>query len=257
MDIATIIGLVAAFGLVAFGIVSSGGSIGLFIDIPSVAIVFGGTIGAIFIAYPLPRVLGAIGVAKKAFLHKAPDAKVLIKSLSELANKARREGILALEAAIDQAPDEFMKQGIQLTVDGQDPAAIEAILSTEIESLQERHRLGAEFFTTAGAMAPALGLIGTLIGLVAMLVNMDNPDSIGPSMAVALLTTFYGAMIANLVCIPVAGKLRTRSAEEVLYRQLVLEGVLAITAGDNPRIVEQKLNAFLSPKSRLKEDDKK
>ncbi len=250
MDIATIVGMVAAFGLVSYGILSGGAGFGIFINVPSLAIVVGGTAGAVLIAYPLNRVIGAVGVAKKVFLHKAPDPQEFIAALSSLANKARREGILALEAAIDEAPDEFMRQGIQLTVDGQDPAAIEAIMSTEIESLQERHRLGAELFTTAGTFAPALGLIGTLIGLVQMLVNMSDPDSIGPSMAVALLTTFYGALFANLIFGPVAAKLKTRSAEEVLFRSLVLEGVLAITAGDNPRVVEQKLNAFLAPNIR-------
>ena len=146
-----------------------------------------------------------------------------------------------------------MRQGIQLTVDGQDPSAIESILSTEIDSLQERHKAGADFFTSAAAFAPALGLIGTLIGLVQMLLNMSDPDAIGPSMAVALLTTFYGALMANLVFTPLAAKLKTRSTEEVMIRQLILEGVLAITAGDNPRVVEQKLNAFLAPKLRAAE----
>jgi len=254
MDIATILGLAAAFGLVMFGIVSGGAGIGIFVNVPSLANVVGGTTGAVLVSYPLSQVFGAISVAKKAFLHKAPDPQVLVSVLSDLANKARREGILALEAAIDDAPDEFMRLGVQLSVDGQEPAAIEAILTTEIESLRERHRRGAELFTTAGALAPALGLIGTLIGLVAMLVNMSDPDSIGPSMAVALLTTFYGATMANLIFNPVAGKLRTRSKEEVLFRELMLEGVLAITAGDNPRVVEQKLNAFLAPGARVAEE---
>lgn len=253
MDIATLVGILAAFGLVGYAIASGAGGIGAFIEINSIAIVFGGTAGAILISFPLKRVLGALGVVKKAFLFKPADPIKLIETLSELANKARREGILALEAAIDEAPDEFMKQGIQLTVDGQDPTAIEAILTTEIDSLQERHKMGAELFTSAGTFAPALGLIGTLIGLVQMLLNMSDPDAIGPSMAIALLTTFYGALMANLIFNPIAGKLRTRSQEEVLIRQLILEGVLAITAGDNPRVVEQKLNAFLAPRIRQQE----
>lgn len=256
MDIGTLIGLVVAFGLVGFAIFSGAGGIGAFLDVQSVAIVFGGTTGAVLMNVPLKRAIGAVGVLKKAFLHKAADPQQLIEALSNLANKARREGILALEAAIDESPDEFMRQGIQLTVDGQDPSAIEAILSTEIDSLQERHKLGAELFLTAGTFAPALGLIGTLIGLVQMLLNMSDPDAIGPSMAVALLTTFYGALLANLVFNPIAGKLKTRSQEEVLIRQLILEGVLAITAGDNPRVVEQKLNAFLAPRLRAAEDSK-
>ncbi len=256
MDIATIIGIVAAFGLVGFAIFNGSGGLGAFVDASSLAIVFGGTAGAVLIAFPLKQVIGAFSVVKKAFLHRPADPAGLIESLSSLANKARREGILALEAAIDDASDEFLKQGIQLTVDGQDPTAIEAILTTEIESLQDRHKTGADLFATAGAFAPALGLIGTLIGLVQMLLNMNDPNAIGPAMAVALLTTFYGAMMANLVFNPIAGKLRTRSQEEVLLRQLILEGVLAITAGDNPRVVEQKLNAFLAPRIRQRDEDK-
>jgi chemotaxis protein MotA len=256
MDIATIAGLAAAFGLVGFAIFSGAGGLGAFFDVNSIAIVFGGTTGALLMNFPLNQVIGAGKVLKNAFLHKAADPKVLIESLAELANKARREGILALEAAINDAPDEFMKQGIQLTVDGQDPSAIEAILSTEIDSLQDRHKAGADFFSTAATFAPALGLIGTLVGLVQMLLNMSDPDAIGPSMAVALLTTFYGALLANLVFNPISGKLKNRSQEEVMLRNLVLEGVLAITAGDNPRVVEQKLNAFLAPSQRKPEDGK-
>lgn len=253
MDIATLLGIIAAFGLIGFAIANGSGGLVPFIDMQSVAIVLGGTAGAVLINFPLRQVFGSLSVVKKAFLHRPANPNRLIETLSSLANKARREGILALEAAIEEAPDEFMKQGIQLTVDGQDPTAIEAILSTEIDSLQERHKMGADLFTTAGTFAPALGLIGTLIGLVQMLLNMSDPNAIGPAMSVALLTTFYGAILANLVFNPIAGKLRTRSQEEVLVRQLILEGVLAITAGDNPRVVELKLNAFLAPRIRQQE----
>jgi chemotaxis protein MotA len=249
MDIATLIGFLTAFGLVGFGI-ASGVGLGAFIDTQSLLIVLGGTLGATLINYPLAQVLGAIGVAKKAFTYKLIDAKTVITQMADFSNRARREGILALEEAAASVDNPFLKKGIQLAVDGEDPQAIENILDTEISYLKDRHRLGAEIFSTMAAFAPALGLVGTLIGLVGMLQNMDDPSTIGPSMAVALLTTFYGAIFANLIFAPISGKLKTRSTEEVLIWELTREGVLAISAGDNPRMVEQRLNAFLAPKLR-------
>ncbi len=254
MDIASILGIVTAFGLVGYGI-AAGVGIGAFIDGQSLAIVLGGTVGATLINYPLAQFLSAGKVAKTAFLFKAISAQDIIQKMTEFSNRARREGILALEEAIGDTDNPFLKTGIQLAVDGEDPQSIESILDTEIAWLKDRHRLGAEIFTTMGGFAPALGLIGTLIGLVGMLQNMSDPSTIGPSMAVALLTTFYGALFANLIFNPIAGKLRTRSSEEVLVWELTREGVLAISAGDNPRMVEQKLNAFLAPKLRQAEKE--
>lgn len=249
MDLATIIGLVLAFGLVLTAIFLGGG-LGIFIDVPSLLIVVGGTIGAGLINFPLPQMLSAAKVVKKAFLHKPDAPHERIKTMVEFSNKARREGALSLEAELSQVQDKFMASGVQLVVDGQEVSSIESIMSTEIDSLRDRHKSGADIFSTLGGFAPALGLIGTLIGLVQMLQNMDDPSKIGPSMAVALLTTFYGAVLANLIFNPIAGKLKNRSSEEALLRELTLEGVLAIAAGDNPRLVEQKLKAFLSPKLR-------
>jgi chemotaxis protein MotA len=241
-----------AFGLVLAAILIGGG-VGIFVDIPSLLIVVGGTIGAGLINYPLKLMLNAFKVAKHAILFKVPSPNDRIKQMVDFANKARREGALALEGELGQVEDKFMKDGIQLIVDGQEPAAIESILNTELDYLRDRHSKGAEIFTTLSAFAPALGLIGTLIGLVQMLQNMSDPSKIGPSMAVALLTTFYGAILANLIFTPIAGKLRTRSTEETLLRELTLTGVLCIASGDNPRIVEQKLKAFLAPKMRGEE----
>ena len=249
MDIATLLGFVTAFGLVGFGI-ASGVGLGAFIDTQSLLIVLGGTVGATLINYPLAQVIGAGAVAKNAFMYKLVDAKEVITQMAEFSNRARREGILALEEAAGNVDNPFLKKGIQLAVDGEDPQAIENILDTEISYLRDRHKLGAEIFGTMAGFAPALGLIGTLIGLVGMLQNMDDPSTIGPSMAVALLTTFYGALFANLIFAPISGKLKTRSSEEVLIWELTREGVLAISAGDNPRMVEQRLNAFLAPKNR-------
>jgi chemotaxis protein MotA len=202
------------------------------------------------INYPLKEVLGVIGVVRNVFFSKVSSAKDIIKQFGEFSNKARREGILALESEVKNIDEEFLQKGLQLSIDGLEPASIREILETEISSVRDRHKLGAEIFTTMGTYAPALGMVGTLIGLVQMLQSMSDPSSIGPAMAVALLTTFYGAVAANLVCMPIAGKLKTRSSEEVLVKELMLEGVICLSNGENPRIVEQKLMAFLPPNQR-------
>lgn len=244
MDIATIVGIVCAFALV-FSAIMMGGDILLFFDVPSLMIVLGGTFGATLINYPLPEILRVLKVVKNAFFHRACTVHGMISNFVSLAGVARREGILALENNIGDMDDDFMRKGLQLSVDGLEPNSIREILGTEIVSIQERHKVGSEIFTTLGTFAPALGMIGTLIGLVQMLKTMDDPSSIGPSMAVALLTTFYGAIFANLFCLPVAGKLKTRSNQEVMMKELMTEGIIAIARGDNPRIIEQKLNAYL------------
>lgn len=249
MDLATIIGLVMAFGLCLAAILIGGG-IGPFIDVPSLLIVVGGTIGAGLINFPLGHMISAVGVAKHAVLFKPDSPQERIAMMVEFSNKARREGVLSLESELERVDDKFMTTGLQLVVDGQETSALNEILRTEIDFLMDRHKTGADIFITLAAFAPALGLIGTLIGLVQMLQSMDDPSSIGPAMAVALLTTFYGAVLANLIFTPIAGKLKTRSSEEVLLRELTLEGIVAIANGDNPRLVEQKLQAFLAPKLR-------
>ena len=221
-----------------------------FINYPSLMIVVGGTIGVTLINYPLGAVIGVMGVLKNALVHKESSSTEIIKNLVEFSRVARREGILALQSLIKNVDDEFLIKGINLAIDGLEPQVIGDILDTELEQLENRHKFGAEVFTTMGAFAPAMGMMGTLIGLVQMLQQMDDPSSIGPAMAVALLTTFYGVVIANLICLPIAGKLKTRSTQEVLFKQLMLEGIKAIQSGDNPRIVEQKLNAFIEPKNR-------
>jgi chemotaxis protein MotA len=246
MDIATIAGIVSAFGLVITAIMMGSG-LSLFIDIQSLMIVVGGTLGATLINYPLKDVLKVMSVVKNAIFARQHRAQDLIANFVTLSSQARREGILALEPAIKEMDDDFLTKGLQLSVDGLEPQAIQTILETEVEHIQERHRLGAEIFSTMGTFAPALGMIGTLIGLVQMLQTMDDPSTIGPAMAVALLTTFYGAIIANIVCNPIAGKLRNRSSEEVLAKDLMVEGIMSIASGENPRILEQKLNAFLAP----------
>ena len=249
MDIATIFGIISAFGLVLIAI-TMGGGIKLFINLPSVMIVVGGTMGATMVNYPLKEVLGVLQVVKNVFFKKVMSGRDIIKQFIEFANKARREGILSLESDIKKVGEDFIKKGVQLSIDGLEPQSIREILETEITFIQDRHRKGAEIFTTMGTFFPALGMIGTLIGLVQMLQTMSDPSSIGPAMAVALLTTFYGSIMANIVCMPMAGKLRTRSGDEVLIKEMIIEGVICLSNGENPRIVEQKLHAFLPPGQR-------
>lgn len=251
MDIATLLGIVSAFGLVVLAILMDGG-MDIFINPPSLMIVVGGTLGATMINYPLKEVLGAVNVLKNVFFAKPLPAKEITTQFVEYANKARREGILSLESEARIIDDEFLKKGLELSVDGVEPLAIQDIMETEVDFSRERHQLGAEIFTTMGSFAPALGMIGTLIGLVQMLQSMDDPSSIGPAMAIALLTTFYGSVLANLVFMPIAGKLKTRSKEENLVKEMITQGLVALAKGDNPRILEQKMLSFVPPKERKK-----
>jgi len=247
MDLATIIGILVAFGLV---IAALGGDAVLFLDFPSILIVFGGTFGAVLVTHPLEHVLGVAGIVKKTFLTRHEDPGAIILQFVDYATRVRREGILSLEAHLKNIPDDFLRKGLQLTVDGLDPQLIQEILETEINCLEERHLKGAEILQTFGSLAPAMGMIGTVIGLVLMLKRMNDPSTIGPAMAVALLTTFYGAVLANIIFIPMAGKLRARSREEVLIRTMIIEGIMSISRGENPRILEEKMNSFLPPKER-------
>ena len=252
MDLASIIGLIVGVGFIIFGIMSSG-TLALFIDVPSMLIVGGGTMGATLVNYPLGEVLGVVKVVKKAFFHTEESPIGVIDTLVSFAETARREGILSLEQKAMSLDDEFLKKGIGLAVDGTEPEYIKEIMNTEIEYISERHRVGAGIFDTMGAFAPAFGMIGTLIGLIGMLAKMDDPSAIGPGMSVALITTLYGAFAANLIFLPIAGKLKARSEGEVLIKDLCVEGIMSIQSGDNPRIVEGKLKAFLSPSMRTVE----
>ncbi len=249
MDIATIVGVVSAFGLVLIAIVMGGG-VNLFINVPALLIVVGGTIGATLINYPLKDVLGVFSVVKHALFTRNTSVNAVIKRFTDFAQKTRKEGILSLENELKDVNDEFLKKGVQLSIDGLEPQEIKIILDTEIDFIQSRHRLGAEVFTTMGMFAPALGMIGTLVGLVQMLQSMEDPSTIGPAMAVALLTTFYGSIMANIFCLPIAGKLKTRSKEEMLTKELAIQGIISLSNGDNPRIIEQKLQAFIPPNQR-------
>ncbi len=252
MDPATLIGIVVSLGLVGWSILSGDGAM-TFLNIPSIVIVFGGTVGATLVCFPMNNVVGVMGILKKAFLVKEASNNELISNMEELAQTARKQGLLSLQSATANVDDEFMKTGLQLVVDGQEADTIEAILTTEIAYIKARHATGAEVLKAAGTYAPAFGMIGTVIGLIQMLQNMSDPSSIGPAMAVALVTTFYGALLSNVIFLPLVTKLQQRSAREVEQKKLIAEGLLSIQAGDNPRILVQKLNGFVAPTARVQE----
>jgi chemotaxis protein MotA len=252
VDISTVIGLVVGSILVLMAILIGENPV-VFINVPSIMIVIGGTLGVTFVKNPLHRVFGTISVIKNAFFAKLPSQRELIDELVELSRKARRESLLSLEKA--EVKNEFLQHSIRLAVDGMEPNAMRNILDTEINFLAQRHKIGQDLMEGIATSAPAFGMIGTLIGLVNMLASMNDPASIGPAMAVAILTTLYGALIANLFANPIAEKLKNRSRDEITSRMIVLQGVLSIVEGDHPASVEQKLLAYLEPK--LREGNKK
>ena len=257
MDIASILGLVICFAMVILGIATSGGisTIGNFIDIPSVAITFGGAFSAILATYTLQEFVA--GLKSFALIFKLPTVNTseMIHKIIELSNIARKEGLLSLEEATTEMEDEFLKKGILLIVDGTDPELVRAIMETELMSIESRHKSKISFWENVGSMGPAWGMIGTLVGLVNMLQNMSDPNSIGPSMATALITTLYGSLLANWICAPVAGKLKNNNELELMEKEIMIEGLLSIQAGENPRVIEEKLKSFLSPAERVTEND--
>lgn len=257
MDIASLLGLVVCFVLVLFGIISSDGLKGLwyFIDPASMLITFGGSFFATMASVSMPNFVG--GLKSMALMFKPVNVNIpeMITKIIELSNVARKEGLLSLEEAAGNLEDEFMKKGIMLIVDGTDPELVMGILETELNSIDGRHKLRSGFWDTLGAMGPAWGMIGTLVGLVCMLQNMSDPTSIGPKMGVALITTFYGSMLANWICTPASNKLQANNAIEMQSKEIMIEGLLSIQAGENPRVIEEKLKSFLSPKERPSQDE--
>jgi len=255
VDIATILGLVICFVLCIFGIVYSKtginfGAVINFLDVPSALITFGGAFMCILASYSIPEYIAGFKSILLTFKTSDQDIPTVIKKIIDLSNVARKEGLLSLEEAAGELDDAFMKKGILLIVDGTDPELVRAIMETEMVSIDGRHRSKIGFWENLGAMGPAWGMIGTLIGLVNMLQNMSDPSSIGPSMAVALLTTLYGSMLANWICAPVAAKLKLRNESEIQVKEILIEGLLSIQAGENPRVIEEKLKSFLNPKDR-------
>ena len=248
MDLATVVGLVLGIILVGTAI-AIGSSPMTFVSISSVLIVLGGTLSATLIRFPASEVKNAVAVAKQAFSLKLANHQDLIVQFVELSQISRKEGLLALESL--EFEDPFMAKGIAYCVDGAETHTIEALLLREVRYSSGRHKLGIKLFKGMGEAAPAFGMIGTLIGLVQMLTAMDDPNSIGPAMAVALLTTLYGALFANLICLPIAGKLELRNDDEQSLRLMVLEGVLGLRRGENPHLLQETLDAFVAPSKRI------
>ncbi len=254
MDLSTALGMALMIGLILTAILMGGMGMGPYIDIPSVAIVCGGTLGSIFAAFPFAAVKTAL-VAGKTTLKPVPvDPAATVKLLEELSQRARREGLLSLEEAAEQADDEFLKRGLRMMVDGHEPSAIESVLFGEIDKIDERHKASIAVYDAVAAYAPGMGLIGTLVGLVQMLQNMSDPTAIGPAMAVALLTTFYGAILANVFGTPLANKLKQRNTEEIAQKELTAQGLMSILGGENPRFMVERLNATLPPAIRAAEE---
>lgn len=247
-------GLGYMFGnMVLLGVATSGGLAALpsYIDLPSMAITFGGAFSAVLAANTLQGFLS--GLKSFSLVLKTPQNNTaeMIDNIIELSNVARKEGLLSLEEAAGNLDDEFLKKGILLIVDGTDPELVRAIMETELVSMDSRHKARIGFWDNVAAMGPAWGMIGTLVGLVNMLNNMDDPSSIGPNMAVALITTLYGSLLANWICAPVSNKLKAQNEMEMMQKEIMIEGLLSIQAGENPRVIEEKLKSFMAPADRV------
>ena len=249
MDLASIIGLIVCLVLVVFGILYGNdvSAILNFLDAPSALITFGGAFCCVMASNTMADFLSGLKSIKLIFKDSSVNTPDVIKKIIDLSNVARKEGLLSLEEAAGELDDAFLKKGILLIVDGTDPELVRGIMETEMVSIDERHKSKIGFWSDLGAMGPAWGMIGTLIGLVNMLQAMDDPGAIGPAMAVALITTLYGSLLANWVCTPTSAKLKVRNEEEMMGKQIIIEGLLSIQAGENPRVIEEKLKSFLSP----------
>lgn len=255
MDLATLVGVILCLVLMIYGIVSGNqgfAALGNFIDVASVFITLGGAFGSTMVSFKLSDFLAGLKGIKIAFKLRKYDQIDAIKKIIDLSNVARKEGLLALEEAAGNADDEFLKKGILLIVDGTESDLVRAILETELACIEQRHKKVASVWDTLAAMGPAWGMIGTLIGLINMLANLSDSASIGPNMSVALITTLYGSMLANWIGVPVAAKLRSNNVQEITLKEVMVEGLLSIQAGENPRVIEEKLKSFLAPSDKSK-----
>lgn len=248
MDLATLLGLLGAMGILLMAIFT-GGEIGMFIDVPSLLIVVGGTIGAVMMKFSLGQFLGAFKVAMRAFMFRLDKPEELIAQTVAMAQEARKGGLLALEGK--ETGNDFLAKGIQMMVDGHEPEVVRQTLLNDLNAAVERHDLGRSIFKAIGDTAPAMGMIGTLIGLVQMLANMSDPAAIGPAMAVALLTTLYGAVIANVIALPIADKLGLRANEERMVKAMIIDSLQGIQEGRNPRVIEEILKTYLPNSKRV------
>jgi len=247
MDLSTLIGSLLGFGLVLFAMASGEGGLAIFVNYPSMAIVFGGTFAVTMMNFRLDEVKGVTKVMAKSLLFKISSPTEEIERIITYANLARKEGLLALESRMEEINDKFFGKGLQLVIDGFAAETVRDILEIDLEQARQRHGAGKKIVDTMGSMAPAFGMIGTLVGLVQMLQNLSDPSAIGGGMATALLTTLYGAMAANMLFIPIAGKLEVRGKEEALLRELMIEGIVAIQSGEKPQLIKEKLKGFLAP----------
>lgn len=250
MDIASLIGLIMGFLMLVYGIISNHADIMTYLNFPSAIITFGGALFATMLSYSMQDFLNSMKGIKLIFKTSSMNTSEMIKSIIDLSNVARKEGLLSLEEAAADLDEPFLKKGILLIVDGTDPDLVRGIMETELVSIEARHKTVISFWEALASMGPAWGMIGTLVGLVNMLNKMDDPSAIGPNMAVALITTLYGSLLANWLCAPVSSKLKENNGEEVMIKEIMIEGLLSIQAGENPRVIEEKLKSFLSPKDR-------
>lgn len=253
MDIASLAGLILCLVMMLVGIYFNAGLENLvreYADVPSAIITFGGAFASTLTSHSLADYISGLKSITLIFKAPALNTAEMIRKIIDLSNVARKEGLLSLEEAAADMDDAFLKKGILLMVDGTDPELVRAIMETELVSIEGRHKNRIGFWDTLGSMGPAWGMIGTLIGLVDMLYHMDNVATLGPAMAVALITTFYGSVLANMICIPVSNKLKADNAAEMMLKEVMIEGLLSIQAGENPRVIEEKLKSFLAPQER-------
>lgn len=257
VDIASLVGILLCFAMLIFGILSSAGIGGFYeyLDFPSFVITFGGSFFSTMTSVSMADYIGGLKSFMLIFKAPAMDTAAMIRKIIELSNVARKEGLLSLEEAASDMDEQFLKKGILLIVDGTDPDLVRAIMETELISLDSRHKTRIGFWDTLGGMGPAWGMIGTLVGLVDMLYHMDDPSTLGPAMAVALITTLYGSILANWICGPVSNKLKADHSSEMMLKEVMIEGLLSIQAGENPRVIEEKLKSFLAPSERDNPND--
>ncbi|MDH4179118.1 MAG: flagellar motor protein [Armatimonadota bacterium] len=250
MDLTTLVGLLIAWGAVLCSILLEGGHLGAFWNLPAALIVIGGTIGATAIGLPMRQAMGAAQVLMRAFLGRPVNGVDVIELLSDLIRRARRDGVLGLESEIRNIDNEFLRSGLQLVIDGTSQDLLRDILKAEIEAMRARHEMGQAVFTAAGGFAPTLGIIGTVMGLIHMLGKLDKPEEMGHSIAAAFVATLYGVAIANLILLPIANKLKANSEEELTAYELAVEGILALQAGESPRVANTRMRSFLSPQAK-------
>lgn len=250
MDFATIIGLILAWGALTVALVMEGGKADTLINPSALILVLGGTVGATLVSFSIKQVGSLPSIVRNAFFTEDSDPAQVIRMMVSFARRARRDGILALEEEVRRVDNRFLRKGVRLVIDGTPSEMVREILETEIVSLQERHKVGEQMFSTMGGFAPTLGIIGTVMGLIHMLNNLNEPAKMGPAIATAFVATLYGVALANLVFLPISAKLKVRTSEEILSYDMMLEGILSIQAGDNPRMVETKMLAYLPPKLR-------